>query len=532
MSNQNPISKSQTDRVSIIQAVTSPLGFYTLIVLMIEGILAFMVKSIQGPERNLLAWCMVGLLALLIIVVALLATFRPDALLGKHYKKATLEAGTASENMKQSPVHIFNEKLGAGMIFENSDSAEFSALFGRLFLGAKRIIMVGTGFNILRRDHIRDKLIPRIQSGCEMEIYAANPFSPNVEARLIEEETGSPKPIIGRYGLEKWLDDFLTLKKKPGNLKLSLRLFPFYPTYALFIFDEREYLFYPYGYTQLGTLSPVLHYSRENPAHTVMVNFFQGQYERVKECSSDAELIFKLRTGKKVDPNQLTAFAVYLVPEANSELYKFGSEILEYDVRAGKELQSTKWHQAIGAAANFGFHLTVADALYCTNPKDLDLISEEVKYVAREFRPFTLSFRIEKDFPNEQGIALVCQDESGVLEALRHEMVARVYRKAMASNYSYSLGIAQPNRDPNLQRAKLMIEHYHAPYILQSFKPHFSLLSNVPVEKKDQIYQDLKKAFERRVTDFSIDFRGIAVMEQPDPAGRWQIRNEYNLGGV
>jgi len=39
-------------------------------------------------------------------------------------------------------------------------------------------------------------LVKRIQKNLPTEIYAANPFSPNVEARLIEEETGDDTPEI------------------------------------------------------------------------------------------------------------------------------------------------------------------------------------------------------------------------------------------------------------------------------------------------------------------------------------------------
>jgi hypothetical protein len=237
----------------------------------------------------------------------------------------------------------------------------------------------------------------------------------------------------------------------------------------------------------------------------------------------------------------LTAFAVYLVPSKRSDLYQFGSQILRYDVHEKKAPDVAKWYNppaklrrslkdAVGVAGDFGFHLTVADALYCANQDDIRLIGEEVKFVAQEFDPFTLQLDIVKDFPNSKGIALVCQDPSGTLEALHHEMVARVYRKAVASNYS--LGLAAPDRDQDQERARLMIAHYHAPYVLQRFKPHFSLLSNVPAAEKEEIYQYLKNLFEKNVREPSIKISKMAVMRRPDPHGHWQIDREYPLKGV
>jgi hypothetical protein len=392
--------------------------------------------------------------------------------------------------------------------------------------------LIGTGFYILRKDVIRKKLYPLIRAGRELEIYAANPFSPNVETRLIEEETGSPKPNIRKSGLEKWLREILEMKNSNPGAKFSLQLFSFYPTYALFIFNDRDYFFYPYGYAQLGTVSPVLHYSKDNPNHASMVIFFEDQYKLIKERSVDAELVLNLHpiNKDKVDKSALIALAVYLIPSTDSPLYKFGSEILEYDVRSGKELQTTRWHNAIGAAFDYGLHVTIADALYFATEWDITLVCKELEALANEFQPFTLNLSLEKNFPNEKGIALICQDPTGLLEALHHELVARVYKKAVASNYNFDPTLA--DRDMDKERTKLMIKRYHAPYILQRFKPHFSLLSNVPLDKKDQLYLEIKKLYEKRILDSSVDIGKIAIMHKPDPKGHWQILQEYSLGGA
>jgi hypothetical protein len=371
-----------------------------------------------------------------------------------------------------------------------------------------------------------------------VEIYAANPFSPNVETRLIEEETGSLDPNIGWLGLKRWLRSLLREKKTSPLAKFSLQLFPFYPTYALFIFylsdTDRHYFFYPYGYAQLGTRSPVLHYLSRNPHHEAMVKFLDNQYELIKKRSVDAELVFNLHPfhKEKVDQNVLTPFAVYLIPLEGTPMYNFGLKVLGYDVRkTGKPLPDVMFPQEfIGAARFYGLHVTIADALYCTTKWDVDLICKEVEFLANEFQPFTLKLSLEKDFPNEQGIALVCHDKTGSLEALHHEMVARVYRRAVASNYNFDPALA--NRDKDEERAKLMIKHYHAPYILQRFKPHFSLLSNVPSGQKEQIFTEIKRQYAECIKDSSIEISRIAIMERPDPKGHWQIFREYALGGI
>ncbi len=416
------------------------------------------------------------------------------------------------------------------LIYPNSDSTKFSDDFEHLFRQAEKILLIGTGFSILHRQTFLQLLVERIRHHSCIEIYAANPFSPNVQMRLIEEETGDDTPEIRQKGLISWLVSLLAEKERlVDKSKFILQLFSFYPTYALFIFDK-EYFFYPYGYTKLGTLSPVLRFSRDEPTHQAMIQFLDKQAERVKELSADANLFFDLRARRNMKPNRLTGFAVYLIPSSDTPLYQFGSKIIEYDVRAQKELQpNPRLHNAIGAAFNYGLHVTIADALYCAAKSDIDLICKEVEFLANEFRPFAIKLRLEKDFPNERGISLVCEDETGSLEALHHEMVARVYRKAVASNYDFDPSLA--DRDNDKERARLMIKHYHAPYILQRFTPHFSLLSNVPPKEKERIYGDIKERYEKAIREPMIEINKIAVMCRPDPDGHWQILQEYTLGG-
>ena len=512
MTNQNSSNNSYLSKASLIQAVTTPLGFFALAVLVTEAILGIVAASSEGMQRTYIILGMIGTLILLIVIVAALAVRYPTALF-------------LTDSSKQPAVTT-------NPIIEYSNSDTFGPVFDQFLAKADAVVMVGTGLSLLHADPRRKNLLQRIKEGCQVEIYAANPFSPHVEVRLIEEETASPRPLIALAGLKKWLKDLLDEKEKLGSRStFSLKLFPYYPTYAFFIFTKgtkKDYFFYPYGYTQLGTLSPVLSYTNENPADQAMTRFLESQYKRVQQASADAKLIFDVLDKNRARPEQLVAFAVYIIPSPDSSLYHFGSEVLGYDVHK-KSVQRTKWVNAVGAAADFGFHLTIADALYCATEQDINLISEEVQFLAQGFRPFKLTLSLEKDFPNNKGIALVCNDQTGSLEALHHEMVARVYRMAVASNYS--LKLAQADRDNDQERADLMIKRYFAPYILQRFKPHFSLLSNVPAEKKDQIFAEIKELYEKRVESPVIEIRSIAIMQRPDPAGRWQILNEYELKG-
>src|SRR5437879_3653682 len=78
---------AESGRVGIIQAVDTPLGFFTLVVLIIEGVLGLLIgTTFTGTERTIALYGMLGIIALLIAVVVWLAWFRPEALAGTRHK--------------------------------------------------------------------------------------------------------------------------------------------------------------------------------------------------------------------------------------------------------------------------------------------------------------------------------------------------------------------------------------------------------------------------------------------------------------
>lgn len=422
------------------------------------------------------------------------------------------------------------DKKDTGGIFSRSDSAEFAQIFETLALKADRIVLIGTGINILHRDPILLDLLDRVSKGkCTLEVYLANPFSRQIEARLIEEEIGNIKPPVGKQGLIQRIETILEKQKElghPPNFVLSL--FSNYPTAAMFVIDT-EYFIYPYGFTLLGNFSPVMHFSRNRPTDRAMVDFIEGQYQRIKSSSVGAQLVMDIYHRRKPAMEKLTPFAVYLVPEAGSPFYEFGSRLIGYDVYENRQILSP-WASSVGSASEFGFHLTVADALYLYNPRDLDLLEKEIEFVIQGMSPISLELEFRAGFPNDSSLAIVCHETSGELEYLHHEMVMRCYRSAAGSNYD--LGITRPDRKDVPSRTDWMVQKYHAPYILQKFQPHFTLLSNLPASSAERqaVIEEVEKAYLEQVPQKQVKFRSVFVMRRPQLTRPWQIAKELHFG--
>ena len=74
---------NQSNRASIIETVQTPLGFFTLTVLVVEAILGVVANFSQGSDRSYLIVSMIILIFVLVAIVAGFAFFRPEALKGK-----------------------------------------------------------------------------------------------------------------------------------------------------------------------------------------------------------------------------------------------------------------------------------------------------------------------------------------------------------------------------------------------------------------------------------------------------------------
>lgn len=74
-----------SEQVSIINAIKTPLGFFSLIVLVVESALVGLALTISGTDRTFLLYAITFIIIFLILLVALISSFKPEALWGKRY---------------------------------------------------------------------------------------------------------------------------------------------------------------------------------------------------------------------------------------------------------------------------------------------------------------------------------------------------------------------------------------------------------------------------------------------------------------
>ena len=88
--NERPSNFADHGRSSILNAVKTPLGFFALIVLILEALLGTVAASTVGIARTILIFGILAITALLVIIVIVLVIHRPTALYApREFKEKT-----------------------------------------------------------------------------------------------------------------------------------------------------------------------------------------------------------------------------------------------------------------------------------------------------------------------------------------------------------------------------------------------------------------------------------------------------------
>lgn len=446
-----------------------------------------------------------------------------------------LQAINNWKDEQQAPIPD-GEALSGVNLFQRSGSSAFTASISNLMLSSKRVIMIGTGLDILADLDFVKKLFVRCQAQlCEVEIYLANPFSLSVEQRLVEEEAGALwptalRPPIGREGLIKRIRMLNNLHNAEGaDASFQLKLFNQYPTFALIILDEHIFA-YHYAYALLGNESPVLHYRLTRPSHSAMCAHYLDHAARVRADSIPVSGEYVFHNQLPIHRRDLHSFAVFIVPAAGHPLYNFCNSILGYDLRTGADVASGLSKYA-GAAQKYGAHVTVCDALYYSTKAQKNRAIEEVEFLARDISHFSLGdLNVMKKFPDESSIGISLTEETGYLELLHSELVIRIYRSSLASEYTFDRRRA--SRSDDILRTNVMMNRYRAPYVLGRFLPHITLLSSVDENHIDAVYIEIEHQFQTEMRSTkTCSVESICIMAYNDRDERWYIEREIPLGG-
>ena len=228
------------------------------------------------------------------------------------------------------------------------------------------------------------------------------------------------------------------------------------------------------------------------------------------------------------DPRQGTRFAVYLCPAADDPYYRLGSELLGYDVRAGRELPLPDWIDPAWqrAAGPYGLHLTLLEGFYC-DPGELSATLAEARACAACLSPgaeLQLSGGWVEAW-NEGVVLAHVFTPSPALALLHTLLLARLSPFVTHSPFDDEVQ-EHPQRYPAAhERARLRL--LRTPRGLDTWQPHFTLMQ--PYSGPDA--EGMRQRLAALVQPYSEQrYTSVAFFVKPEGELRWQLRADLPVG--
>ena len=223
-----------------------------------------------------------------------------------------------------------------------------------------------------------------------------------------------------------------------------------------------------------------------------------------------------------------TRFAVYLCPEADEALYRMGTGLLGFNVRAQRQVSMPdflrpEWQTDAGP---FGFHLTVVEG-FGTNPAWWPDIEAEARACVSCLSPdAALSLTNGRIDVWDGGETWVLRlDPSSALLVAQTLLLARLSRFVTDSPFTEQVAQGLWGQPHETARLQLL----HTPRGLDTWQPHFTLVQ--PYGGQDP--QALRRELERRVAPFtSQTYTALTLFEKRGGETHWRVRAELPLTGL
>jgi len=223
-------------------------------------------------------------------------------------------------------------------------------------------------------------------------------------------------------------------------------------------------------------------------------------------------------------------FGVYYIPKAESEFYRLGSSIIGFDIHSQNELTLPKniekdW---VTKAKPYGFHLTIGDAIDC-NIKDIASVKAELSKIIACFDPNKHKFELTKrsgkplvDVLSKQVFVLRYNANKNLL-MFQTLVAALINPMGQGSVYTDEYKQNSTQDDP-LPYKGHRIKKFYSPYVLNHYKPHFTLLNpytgNTPEKIKKYLNNTFKKFKE-------IEIESICLVTQNAEGQNYEIREKF-----
>jgi hypothetical protein len=225
-------------------------------------------------------------------------------------------------------------------------------------------------------------------------------------------------------------------------------------------------------------------------------------------------------------------YAIYFVPAASSQLYRYGSSILGYDSYTGNSVNfpdefgsgAVNWNELSVTPRRYGFHATLKAPFHlapsCTEQQLINALQNfaGLGHAVQSFMPIP---REVEDF-----IAVVPQKTAAPLDALAASCttIFDAYRAPM-SPQERARRLASGLSQSQIQN----LDRWGYPFVLSEFRFHMTLTGAVPQRRKKAILAVLLNGFHHMNVERSIAVDRLALMKQETTDAPFHVLDEAML---
>ena len=225
-------------------------------------------------------------------------------------------------------------------------------------------------------------------------------------------------------------------------------------------------------------------------------------------------------------------YALYFVPPAQSDFYRFGSAVLGYDCYTGAPVDtpdkfipdSEAWSQVTDEPRRYGFHATLKAPFYllpsCTEAQLVSAV-QSFAGLGHAIPTITPAIQVLSGF-----IAMLPLTPEPTLNALAASCttIFDAYRAAM-SPQERARRIAL-----GLNRSQMQnLERWGYPFVLSDFRFHMTLTSRVQSSRRERILAALQKHFHRSCGDRPISIDRLALVREDCPESYFRVVSDVAL---
>ena len=225
-------------------------------------------------------------------------------------------------------------------------------------------------------------------------------------------------------------------------------------------------------------------------------------------------------------------YAIYFVPAAGSDLYRFGSSVLRYDCYTGEQVapadelagDAESWRSFTEEPRRYGFHATLKAPFHLSCERtEHELADATENFAAAGHAVPTIAPVVEM---LEGFAAVVPQRPDPLVNTLAAHCTTAFDRfRAPMSPRERARRLATPLSREQTEN----LERWGYPYVFAQFRFHMTLTGRLLVEAREASVATLRKSFERLCGYRPIAIDRLALLKQDTPTARFRVLSHAQL---